>query len=79
MNIGNWLWDVALKKSLGRLSRLAVAWLLSLGIQKYGLTLDNDLAETALTGGLFSAIEYARNWLKWGRKPVPGQSDTLPK
>ena len=66
MSLDKWLVSIALKKALKRGVVGLVAWVMTLGLGKYGVTIDPAL----LTVGIFSGLEVARNYLKHNFKPL---------
>ena len=60
MGVEKWLWTIALKKGVSRAIQLVLAWLVSKGLNNWGVTVD----ENQLTVAIFAGLEVLRNWLK---------------
>ena len=58
--IKEFIWQIAVKKMVGRAIQLIVAYLMANNIEAIGIKLD----ENALTLSAYSAIELLRNYLK---------------
>ena len=66
--IVKWVFTVALKKGVGRLVQVIMAWALSATVAPYlaqlGIQLDPAALEVGLTALLAAKLEVARNYLK---------------
>lgn len=55
-----WLVGKAAKKAIARGVTLLVAWVMSLGLQKYGIEINKD----AITVAIYMGLEVIRNYVK---------------
>jgi hypothetical protein len=55
-----WLFGKAIKKAIIKGVTLLVAWLMGLGLSKYGI----DLNPEGLTAAIYMVLEVVRNWVK---------------
>jgi len=55
-----WLWQKAAKKLIVRGVTLFVAWVMSLGLQQYGIEINSE----GITAAIYLGLETLRNWLK---------------
>lgn len=55
-----WLWHIAVTKAIKKVIQLIISYLLSLNLQRFGLSIDS----AQLTVAIFAAMEVARNYLK---------------
>lgn len=56
------IWAIALKKGLKKVAQMIAAYIVTLPLAKYGVTV--SIEEAALYAGLVGLSEVARNWLK---------------
>lgn len=55
-----WLFGKAAKKAIAKGVTLAVAWVMNLGLQQYGI----DINPEGLTAGIYMVLEMVRNFVK---------------
>lgn len=55
-----WLWQKAAKKIIVRGVTLLVAWIMGLGLQRYGIEVNAE----GVTAAIYLGLEALRNWLK---------------
>lgn len=55
-----WVFGKAIKKAVAKGVTLAVAWVIGLGLGKYGI----DINPEGLTAGIYMVLEIVRNWIK---------------
>jgi len=58
--IKTWFFKIALAKAIKRMVQLVVSWIISLGLSKYGISVDPD----KLTVAIYGLLDILRNWLK---------------
>lgn len=63
-NVKEWLWQIAVKKALKRLLTVGIAYLVSLGLDKYGIKIDVAQFQATAFVAIYAAMEVFRNYLK---------------
>jgi predicted oxidoreductase len=58
----DWLFSIALKKGAKKLAQVLIAWVASLPLEAYGVSV--GFQEAAVVAAIAGALEVARNWLK---------------
>lgn len=56
-----WLFGKAVKKAITKGVTLLVAWVMGLGLQQYGIEINQE----AFTAGVYMILEVIRNWIKF--------------
>lgn len=55
-----WVFGKAAKKAIAKGVTLVVAWVLGLGLNQYGI----DINQEGLTAAIYMGLEVVRNWVK---------------
>ena len=58
--VGEWIWQKGVVKGVSIVVRIVVAWLGAVGLEKFGITINQDVLILALVG----VLEVLRNLLK---------------
>jgi hypothetical protein len=58
--VGEWIWQKGVVKGVSIVVRIVVAWLGAIGLEKFGITINQDVLILALVG----LLEIVRNLLK---------------
>ena len=62
--IREWLLKIALEKGVKKLVILGVSYVVSLGLEKYGVNVDVPKFQEAAFAGVFFSLDFARNFFK---------------
>jgi hypothetical protein len=58
--VGEWIWQKGVVKGVSIVVRIVVAWLGAIGLEKFGITINQEVLTLALVG----VLEVLRNMLK---------------